>query len=33
LNAGDKILRKDGSALKDGQIFNLRTDAAAKVSQ
>ena len=31
LNAGEKVLRKDGSALKDGQSFTLRTEAAAKV--
>jgi RND family efflux transporter MFP subunit len=33
LNAGDKVLRKDGSALKDGQSFTLRADAAAKAGQ
>jgi RND family efflux transporter MFP subunit len=33
LNAGEKVLRKDGSALKDGQSFTLRTEAAAKVGQ
>ena len=33
LNAGEKVLRKDGSALKDGQAFTLRTEAAAKVGQ
>lgn len=33
LNAGDKVLRKDGSALKEGQTFTLRADAAAKAGQ
>lgn len=30
LNAGEKVLRKDGSALKEGQSFTLRTEPAAK---
>lgn len=31
LAAGDKVLRNNGSSLKDGQVFNLRADAAVKV--
>jgi hypothetical protein len=31
LAAGDKVLRNNGSALKDGQPFTLRTDTAVKV--
>jgi RND family efflux transporter MFP subunit len=33
LNAGEKVLRKDGSALKEGQSFTLRTEPAAKAGQ
>ena len=33
LISGEKVLRKDGSTLKDGQAFNLRTDASVKVGQ
>jgi len=31
LAAGDKVLRKNGSSLKDGQPYTLRSDTAAKV--
>jgi hypothetical protein len=31
LAAGDKVLRNNASSLKDGQVFNLRADAAVKV--
>jgi len=31
LAAGDKILRNNGSSLKDGQVFTLRADTAVKV--
>ena len=33
LNSGEKVLRKDGSALKEGQSFTLRTEPAAKAGQ
>jgi membrane fusion protein (multidrug efflux system) len=33
LAAGDKVLRNNGSSLKDGQSFALRADTAAKVGQ
>lgn len=33
LTSGEKVLRKDGSALKDGQSFNLRSDTSVKVGQ
>jgi len=33
LVAGEKILRTTSSSLKDGQIFTLRADTAAKVGQ
>lgn len=33
LTSGEKVLRKDGSALKDGQAFNLRSDTSVKVGQ
>lgn len=33
LASGEKVLRTDSSALKDGQTFNLRADAPAKVGQ
>ena len=33
LAAGDKVLRNNGSALKDGQAFTLRADTATKVGQ
>ena len=31
LTAGDKVLRNNGSSLKDGQVFTLRADTAVKV--
>ena len=33
LAAGDKVLRNNGSSLKDGQGFALRADSATKVGQ
>lgn len=33
LAAGDKVLRNNSSALKDGQTFTLRADTAVKVGQ
>jgi membrane fusion protein (multidrug efflux system) len=33
LTAGDKVLRNNGSSLKDGQVFTLRADTAVKVGQ
>lgn len=33
LNSGEKILRKDSSALRNGQAFTLRTESPAKVGE
>jgi membrane fusion protein (multidrug efflux system) len=33
LAANEKVLRNNSSALKDGQIYTLRADTAAKVGQ